>query len=395
MPALFGLFDRFNKAMREIILPFWAAEGFVRNIAQFGERTDFNGEIIRDVPLRAMVQARQIYVYSDAERTGEMRGGGERALEALETLLTRYSEDRDLTRGLAFSVSLHGNIVSSVRDSYTHAFVLFALASAFQLTQETNLLRAVDALIAFIDNRLTDDHASGLLDRYPNPGILKLQNPMMHMLEAFLALHEAWPDRGFLDRAAVIVRLFRERLFQPDAGVVFEKYLADWTTMQSVPSSFFEPGHQFEWTWLLNRYDTLAGTRNDEFCERLWVTACEKGLAPGFLCLDEVAVDPMLSKRTSRVWPHTEGIKAAISRRERGDLDAERVLTGQLGILDSVFLGRPFSAGWVDRVAADGQPISDMVPASTLYHLYSAFKETSRSATLGNRLRDRVQAMPL
>jgi mannose/cellobiose epimerase-like protein (N-acyl-D-glucosamine 2-epimerase family) len=380
MAALFDSLDGFQKRMRGVILPFWASEGFMPRLGQFCERTNLKGEPVQDVPLRAMVQARQIFVYTNAERTGEMHGGGERALEALDSLLNRYSEDGDLRGGLAYSISPAGDIVSAVRDSYTHAFALFALASAYRLTKQPKLFQAVEALTAFIDASLAD-RQGGLFDCYPNPGAVKLQNPVMHMLEAYLALHEAWPDHGFLDRAADIVRLFREWLFQPGLGVLLEKYRADWTATEPAPGTFFEPGHQFEWAWLLNWFDSLAGTDHRQFSDRLWTTACAQGFGPGWFCLDEVAMDPTLSKRSSRAWPYTEGIKAAVIRREAGDLGADEVVTGLLTTLDAFFLGRPFPAGWMDRIAANGDPIADVVPTSTLYHLYSAFKETSRVVT--------------
>jgi mannose-6-phosphate isomerase len=380
MAALFDSFDDFHKRMRGVILPFWATSGFITRLGQFHERAALSGELVEDAPLRAMVQARQIYVYTNAERTGEMKGSGEKALQALDALLTRYAEDRDLKRGLAFSISPAGDVVSDVRDSYAHAFALFALASAFRLTGDRKLFGAVEALMAFIDDKLWDHQAGGLFDRYPEPGVTKLQNPLMHMLEAYLALHEAWPDGGFLDRAGDIVRLFRERLFRPELGVILEKYRADWST-ELAPETFFEPGHQFEWAWLLAWYDNLAGTDHGQFRQELWRSACRVGIAPGVPCPDEIASNPGLSKRTSRVWPHAEGIKAAMVRYEAGDAGAAEVASGLLAPLNSFFLGTPFPAGWMDRVAANGDPLAEMVPASTLYHLYSAFKETTRVVT--------------
>jgi mannose-6-phosphate isomerase len=269
------------------------------------------------------------------------------------------------------------------------------------LTGDQKLFDAVEAITAFIDDQLIDERAGGLFDCYPNPRAAKLQNPVMHMLEAFLALHEAWPDRGFLDRAGAIVHLFRKRLFQPKSGIIVEQYQRDWTAAPAVPGTYFEPGHQFEWAWLLRWYDIMSGKNHEFFEDRLWLAACERGMKPDGLCLDEVAVDPTLSKRTHRLWPHTEGIKAAIGRSERGDAGAEEVLTRLLGALNSNFLGRPFPAGWTDRVDPDGNSIIDMVPASTLYHLYSAFKETSRAATKepcsspDRTLSGRPQAWPL
>jgi mannose/cellobiose epimerase-like protein (N-acyl-D-glucosamine 2-epimerase family) len=378
MTSLDGFIDAFLQRMRKTILPFWASQGFDSEAALFGERTDLTGKLVRNVPHRAMVQARQIYVYSDSERTGGYPGYGERAIQSLENLLSRFSDENDLRKGLAFSVSVDGAIISFERDAYTHAFVLFALASAIRLTRDTRLLRAIESLVKFVDEHLTDNDAGGFFNRYPSPEIFKRQNPTMHMLEAYLALHEALPNGQFLDRATAIVRLFCERLFQSDFGAIFEIYQASWSAERRTPDLYFEPGHQFEWAWLLNKYDRLSGSDHGYFGDRLWETACKNQSAFPFLCPDEVAIDPTLSKRTSRLWPHTEGIKAAVCQYEAGNPDAEVVLERQLRSLDTFFLGRPFPAGWTDRVDAQGQPVSEMVPASTLYHLYTALTELTR-----------------
>src|SRR5689334_6372777 len=204
MTSLNGLVDGFSQRMRKTVLPFWVSQGFDSEAALFAERTDLNGKLVRDVPHRAMVQARQIYVYCDAERTGENPGHGERAIQSLENLLSRFSDENDLRKGLAFSVSVDGAIISLDRDAYTHAFVLFALASAIRLTRDTRLLRAIESLVKFVDEHLTDNDAGGFFNRYPSPEIFKRQNPTMHMLEAYLALHEALPSGQFLDRATAI-----------------------------------------------------------------------------------------------------------------------------------------------------------------------------------------------
>jgi mannose-6-phosphate isomerase len=36
------------------------------------------------------------------------------------------------------------------------------------------------------------------------------------------------------------------------------------------------------------------------------------------------------------------------------------------------FLDRPFAGGWIDHISADGAPLVDYVPASSLYHLMFA-----------------------
>ncbi len=47
-------------------LPLWATSGFNERYGRFEERLDLWGRPLMDVPLRLMVQARQIHVYSMA-----------------------------------------------------------------------------------------------------------------------------------------------------------------------------------------------------------------------------------------------------------------------------------------------------------------------------------------
>ena len=393
MTAVETPFVHFSTLMREIMLPFWSTEGWAADPEMFCERLDFSGHPMHEVPHRAMVQGRQIFVFTHAARLGVFPGGAEPAMRALHTLLRRFCDEGDPRNGVCFSVSPSGQTVSAVRDSYTHAFILFALASAYRLTGEAKLRQTIDRTVAFIDESLVDARHFGLHDRHPQPSGLKSQNPLMHLLEAYLALHEAIPDGPFLDRAAAIVAHFRARLFQDEPGVLLEFYDSDWSLLQGQPEGrFFEPGHQFEWAWLLTWYGTLSGTDQGALSERLWRTACAHGVSGAGLCFDEVGIDLAPQKRSHRLWPHAEAIKAAIVRRDAGDARAEEVAAAMAGVLDGHFLNRPFPAGWVDRIDADRQALVDFVPASSLYHLYSAFSELLRSGVDGAHVQQQTAA---
>ena len=58
----------------------------------------------------------------------------------------------------------------------------------------------------------------------------------------------------------------------------------------------------------------------------------------------------------------------------RGDADVQAVLSSVLKRLNADFLGGPFDAGWIDRRDRNGGPALNVVPASSLYHLYGAFE---------------------
>ncbi|MGG2334310.1 AGE family epimerase/isomerase, partial [Salmonella enterica] len=78
----------------------------------------------------------------------------------------------------------------------------------------------------------------------------------MHLLEAALALFEASGDGLFRDLALELLVLFETRLFDAASGTLAEFFAHDW---QRLRPSAIEPGHQFEWAWLLHQAGRLVG----------------------------------------------------------------------------------------------------------------------------------------
>jgi len=377
-----GHIQGYQRRICEDILPFWADAGFDQDCGIFRERLDFSGRDCPSVPRRAMVQARQIFVYSAAARDGVFREGGDLAARAMQSLFELYLDEKDPRRGFAFSIDAAGKGVSQIRDSYTHAFVLFSLAALYGLTGEKRLLSAAEATLQFIDRHLICPEHGGLLDRQPAPESVKRQNPLMHFLEACLALHEAAPEGPYFERAARIVGLFEARLFQREAGALPEVFAADWS-LDPQATAFFEPGHHFEWIWLLDWYRRLGGPVVAGTQERLWESAsCACGVDPRGWCYDTVSLDRRPLKRSTRLWPHTEGAKAGVARHAAGEARGLSFSARMLQTLNEIFLGRPFTGGWIDHFDANLEPIVSYVPASSLYHLYGAFREIARLRAL-------------
>jgi len=374
--------QKYQQRMCEEILPFWADAGFDEVCGVFRERFDFSGCDCPTVPRRAMVQARQIYVYSTAAKDGVFSEGGDLAARAMQRLFDLYLDEKDPRRGFAFSIDAAGNSVSQIRDSYTHAFVLFSLAALYGLTGEKQFLSAAESTLQFIDRYLICPDHGGLLDCQPSPESVKRQNPLMHFLEACLALHEAAPEGPYLERAGRIVGLFEARLFQPEAGALPEVFAADWSLDPSA-TTYFEPGHHFEWIWLLDWFRRLGGRVVAQAEDRLWESAggaC--GVDPRGWCYDTVSLDRRPLKRSTRLWSHAEGAKAGLARYAAGEAQGLSFCAQMLQTLNEIFLDRPFPGGWIDHFDANLEPIVSYVPASSLYHLYGAFREVARLRAL-------------
>ena len=364
-------------------LPAWSTLGYDREAGRFRERLDPAGAPLA-VPHRAMVQARQIYVFAHAAQLGWFPAGRALAETAMASLLRDFCTETSTQASFAFSIDSAGRTVSDVRDAYTHAFVLFALAWLHRLNGEARLLELADKTIAFIDEALVDKVHGGLFDASPVTVRDKRQNPLMHLLEAYLFLDLAAPGRGYRERAATLVALFKQRLFRAQPGILIEHFGEDWARhADAAKADLFEPGHHFEWVWLLAEYGGRSGEDVEPWAARLHETARRHGIGEDGLIFDEVRADFTAMKRSHRVWPHTEAIKAGAARHAAGDPDGFDLARDMASALMARFLGRPFAGGWIDHVGEDGEPLVDYVPASSLYHLFLAAAEASQCLERG------------
>ncbi len=359
--------------MRDQILPFWEDEGLDRSTGLFHERFDQAGQPDRDCARRLMVQARQSYVYNSAHCDGTFKGRVDDAVRALDVAIAAFSDDRDLSRGLCFSITPNGDrILDHRRDSYAHAFTLLALSAVIKSTGEPRFYSHAETLFDFVRETLWDPLGGGVFGEALRKQGPRSQNPNMHMFEALLAMHEAWPERDFLHHASLIADLFDRQLFDRESGAIFEHYGDGWSSLpHGDPTLCYEPGHLFEWATLLAWFDRLAGTSHNDIIS----TLCNTGRAHGFdgelYIYDSITSSHQPLARSKRLWPHCEYVRSLsmpLGFTSEGidniDLAFDRLERG--------FLTKPFPQGWVDRLSPNNEHQIGAVPASSLYHLYSA-----------------------
>ena len=369
--------ERFRSWLITKALPLWSTVGFNAKQGCFHERLDWAGLPVVDVPRRAMVQARQIYVFAHAADLGWFPEGARLADIAMSSLLCDFRDGA--SSGFAFSVESDGRIASALRDAYAHAFILFAIAWLYRLNGDARLIAVADETIAFIDASLEDKAHGGLFDMFPVADHCKRQNPHMHLLEAYLALEASIPGRGYIDRAKQLIEIFKTRLFLAEHGVLLEYFAEDWSAHPDAHKRrIFEPGHHFEWVWLLREFEKLSGEDLRFWIERLDICARTNGVGEDGLVFDQVATDMSVLKRSHRIWPHTEGAKAAVARYSLGDREAPGFASTMVTALTHNFLDKPFEGGWSDHIGEAGKPLVDYVPASSLYHLFLASAELAR-----------------
>lgn len=358
-------------------LPFWSTAGFDAEHDRFEERVTLAGKRIPGVPIRLMTQARQIYSFGLADRRGWHRDASgivERAYEAM----IRDFHRRDGNEGWIFSIHRDGTIADTKRDLYAHAFVLLAIASYVEATGRRDALALADATLAYIDGHLRAAEGGGYVDSAPPADDLRRQNPHMHLLEGLLSLWSSSADQRYLDRAAEIFGLFSSRFFRPEVGALGEYFNASLEPASGAAGNIVEPGHHYEWIWLLRWFERESGQSVQRYVDALYAHASSYGYDAAGLIVDELLLDGSVRTPSHRAWPLTEAIKANLAEGALGRTGAQEKAITLVGLLRDRFLTREPAGGWIDRLDKHGKCATDFMPASTLYHLLCALGELDR-----------------
>lgn len=357
-------------------LPFWSRIGVDEEAGGFFERLTPAGAVIDD-PRRARLVARQIYVFAAAERLGWQ--GPARAL--VRHGLCALERHHLRAEGLVIpSVDRDGAVVRDAFDLYDHAFVLFGLASAAEIGEAPQHLadRAVALRAAM---RVDYGHpVAGFEESRPPSAPLKA-NPHMHLLEACLAWETLAPGRGWEALADEIATLCLSRLIDAETGAVREYFDREWRAIPSGDHAVVEPGHQFEWGWLLLRWSARRGTKNAaEAAYRLIAGAEAHGIdAVSGLAVNELTLSLAVRDDRARLWPQTERVKAHALLAERAAPGSDPQRAAQHLTAEAVaglrrFLAHPVAGSWWEHIGPDGAPALEPARASSLYHIMGALE---------------------
>ena len=183
-----------------------------------------------------------------------------------------------------------------------------------------------------------------------------------------------WKDLG-----NEIAELALTRFVDPQSGALREFFDENWDPAPGIPGRIVEPGHQFEWAWLLLRWGGVKNTRARAVALKLIDIGESHGVRDG-LATNSLLDDFSAHDAGARLWPQTERLKAAaIAARLTGEAKyftmAVAAADGLLRYLDS-----PTPGLWYDRIDAQGNLVDEPAPASTFYHLVAAIAEISALA---------------
>jgi mannose-1-phosphate guanylyltransferase/mannose-6-phosphate isomerase len=358
----------------ETALPFWAEHGIDREHGGVHEALNFDGTPAPHPFKRLRVLARQIYCFSHAKLMG-WQGDVDTILDHCFHTLTTTGWHRD--GGWIHLFNPDGSVRDETRDTYDHCFVLFGLAWYYRATGRAEAREWANWTIDYMDRCLAD-HAWGGYYESHDRQLPRRANPHMHFLEAMLAWYEATGEEQFLDRAQAMVMLFDRHFHDPATGTLSEYFGADWSRLHATEEERrIEPGHHYEWAWLLTRYSDHRDLPSvGAKARQLFATAATFGHHPATgAAADGMRPDGSKVEPNARLWPQTEALKVALAFEKHGLASAAALRRRIFDVLFAHYLNGPVPGGWYDAIDDEGHVTAADMPSSSFYHVFCALAE--------------------
>lgn len=350
----------YERWLKTAALPLWWSVGVDHERGGFIETLSVDGEPW-PAPRRGRVQGRQVYVFTKAGELGWSGPWRKAARDGLRFALERFQRNDGLFRLL---VSEEGEPLNGDAAVYDQTFAVLAMAALQSSGGVDGLDLVVEASRVLAGLQPRRGAMGGFIEQGDHP---YQANCNMHLLEAALA----WAELGQAEWRVIadeVAELALSRFIDPEGGFLREFFDADWRPAAGEDGRLVEPGHQFEWAWLLARWGKMSN-RSDAIraAERLFECGKRGVDARGVAC-NALWDDLTVRDAEARLWPQTEYLKAALIL---GRIDDALAAANGL----KLYLRTPAVGLWFDKLRPDGTFIDEPAPASSFYHVICALRE--------------------
>ncbi|WP_460045810.1 AGE family epimerase/isomerase [Pseudomonas sp. S2_H01] len=357
---LSAVFCAVQQHFMDVIVPLWQGPGWNAEMALPFEALDAQHQPLAPQRYRAMACARQLFLFSSFMGHPQVPDADVRAA-ALFRSLQRHFHDAE-HGGWFYSIDPQGAPLDRRKDLYTHAFIVFACAHYWAKVREPLVESVLNAALNVVAQRFSDGdglYESVLAEDWSSLDAGPLQNPLMHLAEAFLATLDVREDADTLAALDNLAEAMQRRFVDIEHGVMLEKPL-------DAVDNWSEPGHQFEWFYLLESSEHLRGTPLHGSLTTAFAHAQAQGVDQTTGAVAAMLdVDGSVKDGTQRIWAQAEYLRALTLRP-----GSEALLARQLNALQQHFL---HPTGWNECLDSQGKISRSDMPSTTPYHLATCY----------------------
>jgi len=386
LSAVIAMQEWLSEWLLDRALPLWdqhgvdrRAGGYFETLGSPGAHSEF---VVTGDVRRGRVVARQIYAFDVGRRLGWQSMASSPIDHGCDFLFAHLHQGRGL---------FHNTIDASTREPcstfslYEHAFYLFALARV-NATLGERYPTAATALQVLDRLRCDMGRSGGGFEESDPPSLPLKSNPHMHLLEAALAWVEAVDpplSEPWIELARELVGVCLTRFRDNSTGAIREYFDYEWNTVAGDDGHIIEPGHQFEWSWLLMNWSRSPhSTCAERFeCASAAAQLIELGESYGVdeirgVAVNELWDDMTIKNGAAKLWPQTERLKAWCAMLDRAQTESEadracRHITAAARAM-ARYLRADVPGLWHESWASDGSFTAGPSRASSFYHLVGA-----------------------
>ncbi|MBM6551217.1 AGE family epimerase/isomerase [Marinomonas ostreistagni] len=319
--------------------------------------------------IRLLTQCRQLYTLSHATQLGYISGYDSQIESLFHFILQHYWVDERWI----FSLNEELTPLDRKSDAYALAFILLAFSHYYKLTGNKHALTYMQQTHEFLCQNMRHP-AGGFYEEYPlDPQQTRRQNPHMHLLEGYVAAYQVSQAPVYLETIIELCELAHEHFVDADSDTLREFFQGD-LSLDPETGHLVEPGHHFEWVWLLYQTYSLTGRAQDlALAKRLWHSANQYGHAANGGIINSFDGNTGATiDAEKRIWPITEYLKACcvitLTETER-----QQRLEDALNFIEQHYFidnGR-----WIEYLDAQNHSKDYPLPGTTGYHIFLGVAE--------------------
>ncbi|MCL2034082.1 MAG: AGE family epimerase/isomerase [Oscillospiraceae bacterium] len=162
--------------------------------------------------------------------------------------------------GIYWSLNYDGSVLDSTKYTYNQAFAIYALSAYYETVGDLEALRLARALYRLIEEKCTDGGGYGeAFDEMFRPisneklsenNVIaaRTMNTVLHIFEGYSGLLQADPDSEVANSMRRILKIFREKIYNPALHRQEVFFDADMNSILDLHSY----GHDIEASWLID-----------------------------------------------------------------------------------------------------------------------------------------------
>lgn len=185
-PELTATFAAVQAHFRQVIVPLWQGPGWNAELALPYEALSHAHQPLPPQRYRAMACARQLYVFASLIDDPAFPAAAERAAALFRSLQSHFHDAEH--GGWFYSIDPHGAPLDQRKDLYTHAFIIFACVHYWAKVREPLVESVLNAALQVVLEQFSTGNGlyeASLDQDWSSLGSRPLQNPLMHLAEAF------------------------------------------------------------------------------------------------------------------------------------------------------------------------------------------------------------------